>query len=75
MEARNNEEHNQSFQYEDLIDQISKENEETKILKEKNERIRNDLNFERQINERTRNELRSEKQINERLKNDLSIEK
>ena len=33
-----------------------------------NERIRNDLNFERQINERTRNELRSKKKISEILK-------
>ena len=61
LEARNNEEKNQSTQHEDLIDQISEANEEIKILKAKNERIRNDLNFEIKINERKRNELRSEK--------------
>ena len=44
-------------------------------LRAKNERIRNDLSFERQINERTRNELRSEKQISERLKNEHNTEK
>ena len=47
LEARNNEDQNQSLQHEDLIDQISKANEEMKILKEENERIRNYLNFER----------------------------
>ena len=75
MEARNNEDQNQSLQHEDLIDQISEANEEIRILKAENERIRNDLNFERQINERTRNELRSKNKINERLKNDLNTKK
>ena len=32
-----------------------------------NERIKNDLNSERQINERLRNDLNSEKQLNERI--------
>ena len=41
LEARNNEQKNQSNQNEDLIDQISKENQEIKVLKAKNERIRN----------------------------------
>ena len=50
LEARNNEDQNESLQHEDLIDQISEANEEIEILKPKNERIRNDLNFERQIN-------------------------
>ena len=59
LEARNNENQNQSLQHEDLIDEISNVNEEIMTLKAENERIRNDLNFERQINERTRNELRS----------------
>ena len=49
---------NQSFQHEDLLDQITEANEEIKILKAENERIRNDLNFERKINDRTRNELK-----------------
>ena len=61
MEARNTENQNQSLQHEDLIDQISNANEEIMTLRTENERIRNYLNFERQINERTRNELRSEK--------------
>ena len=61
MEARNNEEQNQSTQHEDLFDQISIANEEIKILKIENERIINDLNFERRINERTMKELRTEK--------------
>ena len=36
-------------------------------LRSKNERIRNDLNSERQINEILRNDLNSEKQLNERI--------
>ena len=60
LEARNNEEKNQSNQHEDLIDQISEANQEIKILKAQNERIRNDLNYEREINERIMRELRSE---------------
>ena len=75
MEARKNEDQNQSLQHEDLIDQITEANEEIGILKVENERIRNDLNFERQINERTMKELRSKNKINERLKNDLNTEK
>ena len=75
LEARNNEEQNQSFQHEDLIDQITEANEEIRILKAENERIRNDLNFERQINERTRNELRSKNKISKKLKNDLNTKK
>ena len=66
MEAKNHEQQNQSSQNEDLVDQISEANEEIKILKAQNERIRNDLNYEREINERTLRELRSEKQINEK---------
>ena len=50
MEARNNEDQNQSLQHEDLVDQISNENEEIMTLMEENERLRNDLNFERKIN-------------------------
>ena len=75
LEARNNEDQNQSLQHEDLIDQISNANEEIMTLRVENERIRNYLNFGRQINERIRNELRSEKQISERLKNDLNTKK
>ena len=75
MEARNNEEKNQYTQHEDLIDQISEANEEIRILKAQNERIRNDRNFEREISERTMRELRSKKKINERLKNDLNTKK
>ena len=63
LEARNHEQQNQSSQNEDLIDQISEENEEIKILKVQNERIRNDLNHEREISERILRELRSEKKI------------
>ena len=36
-------------------------------LRSKNERIRNDLNSERQISERLRNDLNSEKKLNERI--------
>ena len=75
MEERNNENQNQSLQHEDLIDQISNANEEIMSLRLENERIRNDLNFEREINERTRTELRTKKKISERLKNDLNTEK
>ena len=48
LEARNNEQQNQSNQHEDLIDQITEVNEEIMILKAQNERIRNDLNYERE---------------------------
>ena len=75
LNGRNNEIQNQSLQHENLIDQISNANEEIMSLRLENERIRNDLNFERQINERKRSEMRSEKKISERLKNDLNIEK
>ena len=75
IDRRKNEIQNQSLQHEDLIDQLSNANEEIMSLMSKNERIRNDLNFERQINERTIRELRSEKKINESLKNDLNTEK
>ena len=75
LEERNNEEKNQSTWHEDLIDQITEANEQFRILKVENERINNDLNFERQINERTMKELRSKKKINERLKNDLNTRK
>ena len=47
LEARNNEDQNQSLQHEDLIDQISNANEEIMTLRVENERIRNDLKFER----------------------------
>ena len=63
MEARNNEQKNQSNEYEDLIDQIIEANEEIRILKAQNERIRNDFNYEREINERIVRELRFEKKI------------
>ena len=36
-------------------------------LRYENERIRNDLNSERQINERLRNDLNFEKKLNERI--------
>ena len=75
LEARNNEDQNQSLQHEDIIDQISNTNEEIMTLRVENERIRNYLNFERQINKRTRNELRFENKISKRLKNDLNTEK
>ena len=75
MNERENETQNQSLQHEDLIDQISNENEEILSLWSENERMRNDLNFERKINERTRNELRSKNKISERLKNDLNTKK
>ena len=75
MEARNNEEQKQSNQHEDLIDQINEANEEIMILKAQNERIRNELNYEREINDRTMRELRFEKKNNERLKTDLNAEK
>ena len=67
LEARNNEQQNQSNQNEDLTDQITKANEEIRILKAQNERIRNDLNYEREINERILKELRSEKKINKKI--------
>ena len=75
MEIRNHEQHNQSSQNENLIDQISEANEEIRILKAQNERIRNDLNHEREISERILRELRSKKKINKKLKNDLNDEK
>ena len=75
MEAKNHEQQNQSNQIEDLIDQIFEENEEIRILKAQNERIRNDLNYEREINEMIVRELISKKKINEKLKNDLNAEK
>ena len=57
------------------VDHISEANEEIRILKAQNERIRNDLNHEREISERILRELRSEKKISERLKNDLNTKK
>ena len=36
-------------------------------LRSENEKIRNDVNSERQINERLRNDLNSEKKLNERI--------
>ena len=51
IDGRNNEIQNQSLQYEDLIDKLSNANEEINILKAENERIRNDLNLEKQTNE------------------------
>ena len=57
------------------MDQLSNTNEEVRILKAHNERIRNELNTERQINESLQNDLRTERQINESLENDLVSEK
>ena len=51
LEIKSHEIHNQSHQHEDLMDQLSNANEEVRILKAQNERIRNELNTERQINE------------------------
>ena len=67
LNGRNNEIQNQSLQHEDLIDEISNANEEIMSMRWKNERIINDLYFERQINERLRNYLNFEKQLNERI--------
>ena len=49
LEAINHEQQNQSSQNKDLVDQIFEGNEEIRILKAQNERIRNDLNHEREI--------------------------
>ena len=62
-------------QNEDLADQLLNANEEIRIVKAQNERIRNELNIERQISESLRRDLRSERQINESLENDLNVEK
>ena len=71
LEARNN----HSYQHEDLLNQLSNTNEEVRILKAQNERIRNELNTERQSNESLHNDLRTERQINESLEIDLVSEK
>ena len=62
-------------QNEDLADQLLNANEEIRIVKAQNERIRNELNIERQISESLRRDLRSERKINESLENDLNVEK
>ena len=67
LEIKSHEIHNQSHQHEDLMDQLSNANEEVRILKAQNERIRNELNTERKINESLQNDLRTEIQINESL--------
>ena len=81
IDGKNNEIQNQSLQLENLIDQISNASEEIMTLRLENERIRdemkyekkisltlvNDLNTERKINESLENELISEKQVNERM--------
>ena len=56
---RNNKIENQSLQQVDPIDKLSNANEEIMSLRFENERLRNDLNSERQINERLRNALKS----------------
>ena len=52
MDGRNNEIQNQSLQQEDLIDKLSNANEEIMSLRFENEKMRNDLNSEKQLNER-----------------------
>ena len=71
LEARNNQFH----QHEDLTDQLSNANEEIMYLRSENERLRNNLNIERQINESLHSDLRTKRQINESLENDLISEK
>jgi hypothetical protein len=66
---------NHSHQHEDLLNQLSNANEEIRILRAQNERIRNDLNTEKQINGNLQSDLRSERQINESLENDLISER
>ena len=51
-------------QNEDLADQLLNANEEIRIIKAQNERMRNELNIERQISESLRRDLRSERKIN-----------
>ena len=62
IEQKNNEIQQLSLQQEDFIDQLSNANEEIMSLRSKNEKIRNDLNFERKINKRLRNDLNSKKE-------------
>lgn len=69
LEARNNETQNQSFQQENLINQLSNANEEIMSLGAKNERLRNDLSTKRKINERLKVYPNFEKQLNERIMN------
>lgn len=75
IDGRNNEIQNQSLQHEDIIDQLSNENEEIMSLRSENKKIRNNLISERQINESLQSDLRSETQINESLENDLITKK
>ena len=58
-----------------MVIRHSNANEEIRILKAQNERIRNDLNTENKINENLQSDLRIERQINESLENDLISEK
>ena len=75
IQRRDNETQNQSLEHEDLADQLFNANEEIRIIKAQNERMRNELNIERQISESLRRDLRSERKINESLENDLNVEK
>ena len=67
LDGRNNEIQNQSLQQADLIDQLSNAIDNIMSLRSENERLSNDLNFERKIKERLRNNLNFEKKINERI--------
>ena len=71
LETRNN----QFNQYDDVVDQLSNANEEIMYLRSENERLRNNLNAERQINESLQSDLRTKRQINESLENELITEK
>ena len=67
MDERNNKIQNQSIQHEDLINQISNENEEVMSKKQINERIRSELRSKKKISENLKNDLNIEKQVNERM--------
>ena len=52
MEGKDNEIQHLSLQNTDFINQLTNANEEIMNLRSKNERLQNDLNFEKKINER-----------------------
>ena len=66
MEGKDNEIQHLSLQQTNFINQLTNANEKIMNLRSENERLQNDLNFERKINERMKNYLNSERQINER---------
>ena len=66
IEGKDNEIQHLSLQQNDFINQLTNANEEIMNLRFKNERLQNDLNYERQINERMMKSQADMKQLNKK---------